>query len=173
MTIELTTLFTVALAYLGLLFLVAWLTDRGAWPARWARHPATFSLSLGVFATTWTYYGSVGFAETHGLLFLAVFLGPTLTFFLAPLLLAPILRLVRDRELQSLADLLAFRYASRYTGPLVTSLMLIGLLPYMALQIRAVTSSIEVLTGRHAVATSPLLAAVFCALVTSEHTNNE
>ena len=164
MTIDLVTLLLVALAYLALLFLVAWLTERSVLPARLARHPVTFSLSLGVYATTWTYYGSVGFADHRGFLFLTIYLGVTLTFFLAPLLLSPILRVVRDRELQSLADLLAFRYANRFTGPLVTMFMLLGLLPYMALQIRAVTSSVEVLTGRHA-AHSPLLAAAFCALI--------
>ena len=166
MTIDLITLLVVALGYLGLLFLVAWLTERGLLPARLARHPVTFSLSLGVYATTWTYYGSVGFADHSGFLFLTIYLGVTLTFILAPLLLSPILRLVRDRELQSLADLLAFRYASRFTGPLVTVFMLLGLLPYMALQIRAVTDSMEVLTGHHADPTSPLLAALFCALIT-------
>ncbi|MDE2148566.1 MAG: histidine kinase [Gammaproteobacteria bacterium] len=166
MTIELGVLFGVALAYLGLLFVVAYVTERGGWPARLARHPAVLALSLGVYATTWTYYGSVGFADRQGFLFLTIYLGVTLSFLAAPLLLSPLLRLVRDYQLQSLADLLAFRYVSRYTGPLVTLLTLLGILPYMALQIRAVTSSMEVLTQQHAPATSPLLAAVFCAQVT-------
>ncbi|MBW8077113.1 MAG: histidine kinase, partial [Gallionella sp.] len=165
MPIDLGTLFLTALAYLGLLFLVAWLTERGAIPARVVRHPAVLSLSLGVYATTWTYYGSVGFAARSGFLFLTVYLGATLAFLAAPVMLAPVLRVVRDRELQSLADLLAFRYANRFTGPLVTVFMLVGLLPYMALQIRAVISSIEVLTGQHARVSSPIMAAAFCAVI--------
>ncbi|MFX7586088.1 hypothetical protein ABTK07_19300, partial [Acinetobacter baumannii] len=92
--------------------------------------------SLGVYTTAWTYYGGVGLAASQGYQYLTIYIGVTLTFLLSPVLLRPLLRLVRDYQLTSLADLFAFRYPSRLTGVLVTLLMLMGLLPYIALQIQ-------------------------------------
>jgi Na+/proline symporter/signal transduction histidine kinase len=146
MTFDLATLFAAAFAYLLLLFLVAYAAERGWIPSRVARHPATYVLSLGVYATSWSYYGSVGFAQAQGYNFLTIYLGVTLAFLLAPVLLMPILRLTRDYQLTSLADLFAFRYRHQATGVLVTVFMLIGILPYISLQIRAVTESVQVLT---------------------------
>jgi Na+/proline symporter/C4-dicarboxylate-specific signal transduction histidine kinase len=76
-----------------------------------------------------------------------VYLGVTIAFLMSPLLLRPILRLVKEYQLSSLADLIAFRYNSQFAGILVTLFMLAGALPYMALQIQAVTDSMKVLTG--------------------------
>ena len=147
MTIDLTTLFIAGLVYLSLLFLVAYVTDLELLPARWLRHPILYILSIGVYATSWSYYGSVGYAEQNGLLFLAIYLGVTLAFMLGPVLLEPILRITREYQLASLADLFAFRYRSQFAGVLVTLFMLIGALPYIALQIRAVTESLSVLSA--------------------------
>jgi Na+/proline symporter/signal transduction histidine kinase len=140
-------LYLAAVAYLGLLFLIAYATDHGWIPQRLARHPATYVLSLGVYATSWTYYGSVGFAHGQGYNYLTIYLGVTLAFMLAPVLLVPILRLVREYQLTSLADLFAFRYRSQSIGIVVTLFMLIGALPYISLQIRAITESVQVLTS--------------------------
>ena len=137
MTLDLTTLFIAALVYLSILFLVAYATDHGLVPARWLQKPVTYILSLGVYATSWSYYGSVGYAEQNGLLFLTIYLGVTIAFMLAPILLEPILRVTREYQLASLADLFAFRYRSQFAGVLVTLFMLVGALPYIALQIRA------------------------------------
>jgi len=157
---ELATLFAAGFFYLLLLFLVAYATDRGYVPAAWASHPLTYSLSIGVYATSWTYYGSVGYAAHNGLLFLTIYIGATLTFILSPLLLRPILALSREFQLSSLADLLAFRYRSQGAGILVTLFMLLGTLPYIALQIRAVTESLSVLSNE---VPSNTIALVFCA----------
>ncbi len=146
MTFSLTYLFLAVVVYLSLLFLIAYATEHGRIPSRVARHPATYVLSLGVYATSWSYYGSVGFAETQGYTFLTVYLGVTIAFAMTPILLQPILRLVRDYQLTSAADLFAFRYRSQTAGILVTLFMMAGTLPYLALQIRAVTESIHVLT---------------------------
>ncbi|MGB5464630.1 MAG: histidine kinase, partial [Sedimenticolaceae bacterium] len=143
---ELATLFTTGFAYLVVLFLLAYATDRGLIPARVASHPLTYTLSIGVYATSWTYYGSVGFAAHNGLLFLTIYIGATLTFVLSPILLRPILRLSREYQLTSLADLLAFRYRSQAAGVLVTLFMLVGIVPYIALQVQAVTESLRVLS---------------------------
>ncbi len=146
MTVDLTTLFVAGLLYLFVLFLVAYATERGLVPSAWLQHPVTYILSLGVYATSWSYYGSVGYAEQNGLLFLAVYLGVTMAFLVAPLLLEPILRVTREYQLASLADLFAFRYRSQLAGVLVTLFMMVGTLPYIALQIRAVTESLSVLS---------------------------
>ncbi|MFP4243855.1 MAG: histidine kinase, partial [Ectothiorhodospira sp.] len=157
---EIGVLYAAGVAYLGLLFFIAHATERGWLPAALVRHPLVYVLSLGVYATTWTYYGSVGFAQAEGYTFLTIYLGLTLAFLLAPFLLAPVLRLVRDYQLTSLADLFAFRYRSQLTGVLVTLFMLMGVLPYIALQIKAVTDSVSVLTRE---APPNLLALGFCA----------
>lgn len=159
MTVDLGVLFAVGVAYLALLFFIAHAAERGWLPARLVRHPLTYALSLGVYATSWTYYGSVGFAQTQGYSFLTIYLGVTIAFLLAPVLLAPILRLVHDYQLTSLADLLAFRYRSPWTGLLVTLFMLAGSLPYIALQIKAVTESVHIMTQQ---APPHLLALGFC-----------
>lgn len=160
---ELWQLFLAVLLYLGALFLVAYAAENGWLPEWVARHPLTYTLSLGVYATTWSFYGSVGFAQSQGYLFLTIYLGVTLAFVLAPVLLQPMLRLVRDYQLTSLADLFAFRYPSRWTGTLVTIFMLIGILPYISLQIQAVVTSAQVLTQE---VPSGVLALVFCITVT-------
>ena len=159
MSHELATLFAAGLIYLILLFLVAYATDRGILPSRWAAHPLTYTLSIGVYATSWTYYGSVGYAAHNGLLFLTIYLGATLAFILSPVLLKPILRVSREYQLTSLADLLAFRYRSQAAGVLVTLFMLLGTMPYIALQIRAVTESLQVLSNE---VPSNTIALVFC-----------
>ncbi|MGC9456558.1 MAG: histidine kinase, partial [Halothiobacillaceae bacterium] len=159
MQIELWALSAVGLLYLASLFLIAHAGDRGWLPERWVRHPATYVLSLGVYATAWTYYGSVGFAAQQGYAFLTIYLGVTLAFALTPLLLRPILQITREYQLTSLADLLAFRFRHRATGALVTVFALIGVLPYISLQIKAVTESVLVLSRE----TPPaILALVFC-----------
>ena len=162
MGIELWLLFLVALVYLGVLFLIAYAGENGYVPKRVIEHPAIYSLSLGVYATSWTFYGSVGLANNSGLAFLTIYLGVTAAFLLGPYLLAPILRLCRDYQLSSIADLLAFRYGGRATGFSVTVFMLMGILPYISLQITAVTQSIQVLAKE---AAPHLLALAFCVAI--------
>ena len=159
MTFNLTYLFLAVVCYLLLLFLLAYATEHGKIPKRIVRHPLTYVLSLGVYATSWSYYGSVGFAESEGFTFLAVYLGVTIAFIMVPILFQPILRLVREYQLTSPADLFAFRYRSQLAGIVVTLFMMAGALPYIALQIRAVTESLRVLTQE---APPKVLAFGFC-----------
>ena len=163
MNFELWQLFLVGVGYLLLLFLIAWAAEQGWLPAKLAAHPLTYTLSLGVYATSWSFFGSVGFAQSQGYNFLTIYLGVTLAFMLTPVLLQPILRLTKEYQLTSLADLFAFRYQSQLAGVLVTLFMLTGILPYIALQIRAVTESIQVLTQESA--PGPI-ALGFCLTVT-------
>ncbi|MDF1779874.1 MAG: ATP-binding protein [Alcanivoracaceae bacterium] len=156
-------LFAVALGYLLLLFFVAWITDRGLLPARLVRHPAIYVLSLGVYCSAWAIYGAVGYAHLYGYNYMAYFLGISGAFLLAPILLAPILRLTTTYQLSSLADLFAFRFRSRSAGALTTIIMIACMLPLLSLQIKAVAESIEILSGGN----EPInVAGWFCMLIT-------
>lgn len=162
MTYDLELLFGVSVGYLLILFFIAHATDRGIIPERIIKHPLVYILSLGVYATSWSFYGSVGFAEREGFQFLTIYLGVTFAFLLAPLLLKPILRITREYQLTSLADLFAFRYRSQLAGALVTIFMLVGSLPYIALQIQAVSQSLQILTKE---STPQLVALWFCGIL--------
>lgn len=163
MSFDLWQLFLAGVGYLLLLFFIAYATEQGWISSRLARHPLTYTLSLGVYATSWSFYGSVGFAQSQGYNFLTIYLGVTLAFLLTPILLKPILRITREYQLASLADLFAFRYQSQLAGVLVTLFMLAGILPYLALQVRAVTDSLQVLTQDNT--SQHLLALAFCIIL--------
>ena len=135
-----------SVAYLLVLFGIAWISDRGLIPRRFIRHPLVYTLSLGVYASAWAFYGAVGLAHQYGFGFLASYMGVSGAFLLAPVLLYPILRITRTYQLSSLADLFAFRFRSTWAGALTTLFMLVGVLPLLALQIQAVTDSISILT---------------------------
>lgn len=163
MTFELWQLFVFSVLYLGLLFVIASAAENKWLPESLVRHPLVYTLSIGAYATSWSYYGSVGLAERQGYTFLAVYLGVTIAFLASPVLLRPILRLIKVYQLSSLADLLAFRYHSQLVGILVTLFMLTGALPYMALQIQAVTDTLQVLTED---ANSHYISLGFCITMT-------
>ena len=98
MSFSLSGLMLISAAYLLVLFAVAWCADRGLIPRRLIRHPLTYTLSLGVYASAWAFYGSVGLAYQYGYGFLASYLGVTGAFLLAPVLLYPILRITRTYQ---------------------------------------------------------------------------
>ncbi len=162
MQFELWQLFLVGVLYLGLLFLIATATDRGWIPKSLASHPMVYSLSIGVYATSWSFYGSVGFAEKEGFNFLTIYLGTTLAFLASPILLRPILKITETYRLASLADLFAFRYHSQLAGVVVTLLVLAGTLPYISLQIQAVTNTLQIMTNE---TEQHLIALMFCITV--------
>ncbi|TRX72926.1 sensor histidine kinase [Pseudomonas mangiferae] len=155
-------LMLISAAYLLALFGVAWLSERGLVPRRLVHHPLTYTLSLGVYASAWAFYGTVGLAYQYGYGFLASYLGISGAFLLAPVLLYPILRITRTYQLSSLADLFAFRFRSTWAGALTTLFMLVGVLPLLALQIQAVADSIGILTGEPS---QERVALGFCALI--------
>ncbi len=162
MSFSLTQMILISAGYLMVLFGVAWVSERGLIPRAIIRHPLTYTLSLGVYASAWAFYGSVGLAYQYGYGFLACYLGVSGAFLLAPVLLYPILKITRTYQLSSLADLLAFRFRSTWAGALTTLIMLIGVLPLLALQIQAVADSISILTGEPVKAR---VAFAFCALI--------
>jgi len=138
-----------AMAWLLLLFAVAAWADRRAAQGRSVVANAwVYALSMGVYCTAWTYFGSVGRAATSGLGFLPIYLGPTLAMVLAWLVLRKMVRIARTLRITSIADFIASRHGrSRTLAGAVTLLALVGVLPYLALQLKAVASALAVLTG--------------------------
>jgi len=163
MNFELSTLFALGVGYLFLLFGIAYITERGWIPEKIVRHPAVYVLSLGVFASVWSYYAATGNAFRDGFGYLAPFIGISLAFLLSPLLLRPILNLTKTYQLSSLADLLAFRYRSPWAGTLTTLVMMMGVMPLLSLQIQAVANTVGLLAPDTSQTT---LAVTFCLLIT-------
>ena len=163
MNYELTTLLLIGGSYLVLLFAVAYFTDKGWVSERIVNHPAVYVLSLGVFASIWAYYTSIGNALRDGYGYLAQSIGISLAFLFSPLLLKPILELTRNHQLSSLADLMAFRYRSPWAGTITTLVILVGVTPLIALQIRAVADTANILVSS---TTRGTIAFGFCILIT-------
>src|SRR5256885_10413176 len=134
-------------AYLGLLFAIAYFADKRADAGRPVIASAyVYSLSLAVYATAWTFYGSVGRAASDGVGFLPIYIGPTLMIALWWVGLRKMLRISKQNRITSLADFIASRYGkSALLGGLVTVIAVIGILPYISLQLKAVSSSFTIL----------------------------
>ena len=134
-------------AYLGLLFAIAFYADKRAERGRSIiANPYIYSLSLAVYCTTWTYYGSVGRAASTGIGFLPIYLGPTLMVALWWFVMRKIIRISKVNRITSIADFIASRYGkSHLLGGLVTVIAVIGVVPYIALQLKAVSSSFTLL----------------------------
>ncbi len=137
----------VSFLYLGLLFAVAFWADHRADRGRSViAHPTVYTLSLAVYCTAWTYYGSVGRAAASGVGFLPIYLGPTLGAALWGFLLLKMIRVSKAQRITSIADFIASRYGkSHLLGGLVTVIAVIGILPYIALQLKAVSNSVSIL----------------------------
>jgi Na+/proline symporter/nitrogen-specific signal transduction histidine kinase len=142
---------TVSFAYLLLLFAVAHFGDRRAEQGRSIiANPWTYALSMAVYCTAWTYFGSVGRAASGGLLFLPIYLGPTLAMLLAWVVLLKMIRIAKTYRITSIADFIASRYGkSHLLGGLVTVITVVGIIPYIALQLKAVSMGYAVLIGVH------------------------
>jgi Na+/proline symporter/signal transduction histidine kinase len=141
------TIILVSFAYLGVLFAIAYYADGRADAGRSViAKPYIYSLSLAVYATAWTFYGSVGRAASDGVGFLPIYIGPTLMIALWWVILRKILRISKQNRITSLADFIASRYGkSALLGGLVTVIAVIGILPYISLQLKAVSSSFTTL----------------------------
>src|SRR6476659_5949252 len=133
--------------YIGLLFAIAWYADRRAQAGRsLIANPVIYSLSLAVYATAWTFYGSVGRAAHDGVGFLPIYIGPTLMILLWWFVLRKIIRVAKLARITSLADFVASRYGkSALLGGLVTVIAVIGILPYISLQLKAISTSYAIL----------------------------
>src|SRR5215216_1787690 len=148
--------------YLGLLFAVAFYGDRRADAGRSLISGGTiYALSLAVYATSWTYYGSVGRGVTSGVEFLPIYLGPTLMLALGWLVLRRIIRISRRHRITSLADFISARYGkSASLGALVTVIAVVGVVPYISLQLKAVSNTFEIIRRHPEITTSAQLGEV-------------
>src|SRR5512133_2664412 len=135
-----------AFAYLGVLFGIAWWADQRADAGRSViASPYIYSLSLGVYATAWTFYGSVGRAAGDGVGFLPIYIGPTLMIALWWVVMRKIIRISKQNRITSLADFIASRYGkSALIGGLVTVIAVVGVVPYISLQLKAVSNSFTI-----------------------------
>jgi Na+/proline symporter/CheY-like chemotaxis protein len=139
----------ISLAYVGLLFFIAWIGDREGYRVFVGRRRAVlYSLSLAVYCTSWTYYGSVGLASQRGLDFLPIYIGPILVFAFGRPLLQRIANLARDQNLTTVADFVSARYGkSQAVAALAALIALMASAPYIALQLKAITQTILMVIG--------------------------
>lgn len=135
-------------AYLLLLFAVAYFGDRRAHQGRSViANPWTYALSLAVYCTAWTYFGSVGRAASGGIWFLPIYLGPTLAMVLGWVVLRKMIRIAKTYRITSIADFIGSRYGkSPLLAGLVTVIAVVGIVPYIALQLKAVSAGFALLT---------------------------
>src|SRR5262245_56997580 len=138
---------SVSFAYLGGLFAIAYYGDKRAAMGRsLIAQPTIYALSLAVYCTTWTFYGSVGRAAATGIGFLPIYLGPTLMAGLWGGVMRKIIRISKAHRITSIADFMASRYGkSQLLAGLVTVMAVVGVMPYLSLQLKAVSTSFTLL----------------------------
>ncbi len=139
-------LFLISAAYLALLFFVASRGDKASEQRSISRKPWVWSLGLAVYCTSWTYYGAVGRAAVDPLSYLPIYLGPILMFTLGYPLLRRLIEVSKRNSLTSVADFIAARYGNDpLIAALATMISVLAVLPYIALQLKAVAQSFAVL----------------------------
>lgn len=146
MIFDLTQIALICVGYLLILFGIAFMTERGWVPDSVVRHPVTYILSLGIFASAWSFYGVVDLAYQYGYGALAYYLGTGALFLFAPVALEPLTQIARRYQIRSLADLLVFRYHSHAVGTLATLCMTLSVVPLLSLQLQAVADTLSLLT---------------------------
>jgi Na+/proline symporter/nitrogen-specific signal transduction histidine kinase len=140
-------LLTVCLIYVTGLFFVAFMAERRAKAGKlgFFSSPLTYTLSISVYCTAWTYYGAVGSAARNGLEFVTIYLGPTLVFIGWWWILRKLVRIGNTQRITSIADLISARYGKSTTlAVIITILAVIGSTPYIALQLQSLTLSFSV-----------------------------
>lgn len=139
----------ISFLYTLLIFLIAWYAHRRKLKGRSIiGNPYIYTLSIAVYCTSWTFYGSVGKAATTGIDFVMIYLGPSLTAFSWLFLLRRIILIAKENNITSIADFISLRYGkSLWLGALVTMIAIFGIMPYIALQIKAVSTSFHLIAG--------------------------
>ncbi|MEH6625184.1 MAG: NahK/ErcS family hybrid sensor histidine kinase/response regulator [Motiliproteus sp.] len=170
----------ISLSYVGLLFAIAYYGDNHAKELLNSKtRPLVYSLSLAVYATSWTFYGAVGRASSSGWEFLATYLGPIITFVIGWQVFIKIIRVSKQQNITTISDFIASRYGkSQSLAVLVTCIAVLGIVPYIALQLKAVAISFNALSGSDATAAAAgsdtalfvaLLMALFSILFGTRH----
>lgn len=150
MKINLATVLITTVVYVGLLFIVALLSSRlFKKDRRYIYNPIVYSLTLGVYCTAWTYYGSVGRATMSGIEFLAIYIGPTLMVFSWWFLLRKMISISERHNINNIADFVSFRYGrSKRIGIIVSFLCIVGVVPYISLQLKAISETFLIVSGK-------------------------
>jgi PAS domain S-box-containing protein len=134
--------------YMGMLFLVAsWVEHRSLNGKRPADNPIVYSLSMAIYCTSWTFYGSVGQAASSQMLYLTTYIGPTLALILGWIVLRKLVKIKGERRITNIADFISLRYnRSQGLAAMASLVAIVGITPYIALQLKAVTSTFAILT---------------------------
>ena len=141
----------IAIAYVTLLFAIASLGDRRSAVSGPGRaRPFIYALSLAIYCTSWTFFGSVGLSSERGLEFLGIYTGPVLVFVFGFPLLNRIVRLAKTEKITSIADFLGARYGKSFTvSAIATLIATIGAVPYIALQLKAISGSVSLMVEHY------------------------
>ncbi|MBQ4803646.1 GHKL domain-containing protein [Aquimarina sp. MMG015] len=136
----------ICIVYLGVLFWIAYYGDKRASKKSIINNPIVYALSLTTYCTAWTFYGSVGKASTSGISFLATYLGPILLSPLWVILFKKIIRICKKEKINSISDFIATRYGKdKFLGNLITILTFLFIIPYISIQLRAISTSFNIL----------------------------
>ena len=139
-------LFIIIICYLAVLFYIAFLAEKNS-KSKWVNNPYIYTLSLAVYCSAWTYYGSIGVAANSGINFLPIYLGPVIAFPLWIVLLRKVMRISKQHKISSIADFVSLRYGnSRFLGALITLICVIGTVPYISLQLKAVSETFQIIS---------------------------
>ena len=141
-----TVLFVVIILYLGLLFFIAYWAEKKK-SNFWTNNPYIYALSLAVYCTAWTFYGSIGVAANSGLEYMAVYIGPVIIIPAWIYINSKIVRISRVNKISSIADFISLRYGNgRSLGALVALVCILAVVPYIGLQIKAISETFHQLS---------------------------
>lgn len=170
----------VIIIYLAVIFYVAYWAEKNS-KSKWVNNPYVYTLSLAVYCTAWTYYGSVGLAATSGLKFLTIYLGPVIIIPVWIILMRKIIKISKANKISSLADFISLRYGNnRFLGALVTVVCVLAIVPYISLQLKAISETFNVITKHNIIANTvindttfyiAILLAIFAAFFGTQHTD--
>lgn len=139
-------LFAIIMLYLALLFFIAFWAEKKK-SNFWANNPYIYSLSLAVYCTAWTYYGSIGVAANQGLEYLAIYVGPIIIIPAWIVINAKIVRISRVNKISSIADFISLRYGNgRFFGAIISVVCILAIIPYIGLQIKAISDTFHLVT---------------------------
>jgi len=174
-------LITIIIIYLAVLFYIAFLAEKKR-QSKWVNNPYVYTLSLAVYCSAWTYYGSVGIAANSGINFLPIYLGPVIAAPLWIIVLRKIIRISKQHKISSIADFISLRYGNnRFLAALVTIICLFGTLPYISLQLKAVSETFGIMSDETSYVSTTviddstfyvaLLLAIFAAFFGTQNTD--
>ncbi len=146
----------IIICYLAFLFFLAYRAEKNQ-RKKWVNNPYIYVLSLAVYCTAWTFYGSVGIAAKSGISFLTIYLGPVIAMPLWLVIMQKIIKISKQHKISSIADFISLRYGNnRFLGALVTVTCLLAIIPYIALQLKAVSETFSIMSSKQYIATGIL-----------------